>query len=150
MQFFALLEQALGADERMRLEITREGVQLRILVQPILKSAPDHEDEADQLVRAALAHPLTFCGTAQQIDQELPAALHAYAEKRRTLHGTASDLDALDKAIAQTQQAVQAKRQKAAAQSQAPKGAQTDAEPKASPVVVPVETSATSNPDSLF
>ena len=150
MQFFALLEQALGADERMRLEITREGVQLRILVQPILKSAPADADETHQLVRAALAHPLTFCGSAAHIDQELPAALHAYAEKRRAIHSTASDLDALEEAAMHAQQAVQAKRQKAAAQSQAPKGAQTDAEPKASPVVVPVETSATSNPDSLF
>ena len=150
MQFFTLLEQALGPDERMRLEIVREGDQLRILVQPILKSAPADEEEAHQLVRAALAHPLTFCGTAQQIDQELPAALHAYAEKRRAIHSTASDLDALDKAIAQTQQAVQAKRQKAATPLPVSKGAKADAEQAPSPAMAPVATPATSNPDSLF
>ena len=150
MQFFALLEQALGADERLRLEIVREGERLRVLVQPILKSAPADADEAHQRIRVALAHPLTFCGSAAHIDQELPAALHAYAEKRRAIHSTASDLDALDEAATHAQQAVQAKRQKAAAAPVASKGAKADAKQEASPVVVPVETSATSNPDSLF
>jgi len=164
MELFEWLSRSLEPGERLRLDIAREGGNLSVLMQPLLKTAPPNLDDERQQLRAALAHPLWLTGTPDQLDRELPEALRAYAHQRQTLQAAASAWDALDDAIRRAQQAVQTQRQKAAKQNTrvppggpaaAPedtgKAAAAEEEGTAnatSPAVTP--PAAATNPDSLF
>ena len=164
MELFKLLSRGLGPGERLRLEIAVKGDTLSVLVQPLLKTAPDTLDDERQQLRAALAHPLSLTGTPDQLDRELPEALRTYAGQRQTLQAAVSEWDTLDDAIRRAQQAVQTQRQKAARQNtRVPPGgpaaapvdtsdAATEGEgtANAASAAVTPPTAAATNPDSLF
>lgn len=163
MELFEWLSRSLEPGERLRLDIAREGGNLSVLMQPLLKTAPPNLDDERQQLRAALAHPLWLTGTPDQLDRELPEALRAYAHQRQTLQAAASEWDALDDAIRRAQQAVQTQRQKAAQKTRVPTGGPAAAPEDTgnavaaegegtvnatSPAVTP--PAATTHPDSLF
>jgi PRTRC genetic system protein E len=123
MNLFALLSGGLGAEERLRFDLSREDDRLVVLVQPILKAAPPGLDDERQRLRVALAHPLWLTGTPEQLDRELATALAEYGAKRRDLCAVVADLDALDEGLRQARQATQRQRAAQAEKKAAPVGA---------------------------
>ena len=107
---FQSLAACLGENERLRLELHREGEALAVLVQPVLNAAPSGLDAERQRLRAALAYPLRLTGTAEQLDRDLVAALVAYGAKRQEVRAAACDLAALDEALRHARQAAHAQR----------------------------------------
>ena len=61
-EFFGLIHQAMRDSERLRLEFTREGETLHLLLIPLLGDDSEKVPEAAQTVRAALATPLAMRG----------------------------------------------------------------------------------------
>lgn len=158
MSLFQALVGCMAANETLRFDISTEGENVTLLVQPQLKplSSTDHAALSDEqtLLRAALALPLKLSNSAAELDQTLLASLQAFAATRQEVHTTNATLAAMKEAASQAKQA--------AAKTKPAKAKQPDAAATDEPALVPDSESSpdtasrqpafdgSDNPSSLF
>lgn len=101
-ELFATFDQIIGAAEKIIFTIEkRAGVGLRVIIQPALKTAPDHLPEDQANIRAALALPIVVTAPAAQLDAEFPTCLSSYANQRTSLAASLGVLESLQEASKQ-------------------------------------------------
>ena len=88
--FFQVLNRAMRDKEGLRIQVTRDGALLKVLVQPLLGEEPDDFDDETpteaQQVRAALAIPLSLHMDAKSLDEQFGSKVTLYGEARGPLH----------------------------------------------------------------
>lgn len=87
---FQVLSRAMRDKESLRIQITRDGIALKVLVQPLLGEEPDDLDhdepnEAAQ-VRAALALPLSLHMDPKTLDEQFGKKITLFGDARAPLH----------------------------------------------------------------
>ncbi len=101
--FFQTLHRAMRDKENLRIEITREGDRMKVMVQPLLGEEPDNVDhdepnDATQ-IRAALALPLSLHMDPKNLDVQFGQSVQLYGDARVPLHDSFEVLlDALNEA----------------------------------------------------
>lgn len=88
--FFQTLHSAMRDKENLRIELTRDGDRMKVMVQPLLGAEPDdadHDEPNDAAqVRAALALPLSLHMDPRSLDEQFGQNVRLYGEARAPLH----------------------------------------------------------------
>lgn len=135
--FFQTLHPALRDKEDFRLQVTREGDQLRVVIQPLLGDKADKIDEENPddaaQVRAALSLPLLMQDVPTALDQMFYGMVARFGEARAPLLDSFTQLiDNLNEAgknaknIISTQKPIKAAPKKPSGKPTAPEVASND------------------------
>lgn len=160
--FFQTLHRALRDKENFRFQVTRDGEQLRVVIQPLLGDKSDTIDEESPddsaQVRAALALPLLLQDFPATLDQQFAERISQFGEARAPLQDSFTQLiDNLKEAdknakntLSKTQKTIKASAKKPESQSARPDPDADDAVTEKESVATPAapSTMATTPVDS--
>ena len=84
-QFTSSLHSALTTDETFRLDLTRKGDSMDVMLTPILNDSENAVPDEAKAIRTALSMPLVMSGmTLEELSAEFDARLQGFSEVRAT------------------------------------------------------------------